>query len=107
MPAKLTRRVSRCRKNRTEYVTKPRHVSTSTGKEVGSCEHVHVPADELLPSRRLPPFGSRCDVVSAQDVAHSLVGNRMTQVGQRADDAIVTPTGVLAGEANDQFLYLG
>src|SRR5258707_14568503 len=26
MPAKLTRRVSRCRKNRTKYVTRPSHV---------------------------------------------------------------------------------
>jgi hypothetical protein len=64
-----------------------------------------VPADELLPSRRLPPFGSRCDVVAAQDVAHRLVGNGMTQVGQRTGDADVTPTRVLAGEVNDQFLY--
>jgi hypothetical protein len=45
--------------------------------------------------------------VAAQDVAHSLVRNLMTQVGQRAGDAVVTPARVLAGEANDQFLYLG
>ena len=54
-----------------------------------------------------PRFGSRCDVVAAQDVAHRLVGNEMTQVGQLTGDAVVTPTCVLAGEANDQFLYLG
>ena len=63
-------------------------------------------ADELLPGCRLTPLGSRCDVVAAQDVAHSLVRNVMTQVGQRAGNAVVTPTRVLPGEANDQFLYL-
>src|SRR5215471_18743734 len=31
----------------------------------------------------------------------------MTQVGQRPHDAVVTPTRVLAGEANHQFLHLG
>src|SRR5215469_13592638 len=40
-------------------------------------------------------------------MAHSLVRNRMTQVGQRPHDAVVTPTRVLAGEANHQFLHLG
>ena len=61
-------------------------------EEIGSREHVQVPADEFLPSGRLTPLGGWCDVVAAQDVAHSLVGNGMTQVGQRAGDAVVTPT---------------
>src|SRR5260370_29812395 len=61
-------------------------------EEVGSCEHVHMPADELLPGPRLRPFGSRCDVVAAQDVAYSLVGTGMTQGGQHPGDAVVTPT---------------
>ena len=74
-------------------------------KEVGSGEHVHVPADELLPSGRLTPLGSWCDAIAAQDIGHSLVRNLMTQVGQRTHDAVVTPTRVLAGEANHQFLH--
>ena len=76
-------------------------------KEVGSREHVQMPADELPPGRRLTPLGSGCKVVAAQDVAHSLVRNQMTQVGQRADDAVATLTRVLAGEANHQFLHHG
>src|SRR5215469_17032982 len=35
------------------------------GEEVGSREHVHVPAEELPPSCRLTPLGSWCDVVAA------------------------------------------
>ena len=45
------------------------------GEEVGSCEHVQAPADEFLPSCRLTPLGSGCEVVAAQDIAHCLVRN--------------------------------
>ncbi len=75
-------------------------------EEIGSGEHVHMPTDELLPGRRLTPFGSRCDVVAAQDVAYSLVRNMMAEVRQRAGNAVVTPARVLAGEANHQILDL-
>jgi hypothetical protein len=69
-------------------------------EEIGSCEHVHMLADEILPSGRLTPFRWRCDVVAPQDVADGLVREMMAQVGQRADDAVVTPARVLASEAN-------
>jgi hypothetical protein len=65
-----------------------------------------MPTDELLPGRRLTPFGSRCDVVAAQDVAYGLVRNTMAEVRQRAGNAVVTPARVLAGEANHQILDL-
>jgi hypothetical protein len=58
-------------------------------EEARSREHIHVPPDELLPSRHLTPLGSWCDVVAAQNVAHGLIRNVMTQVGQRADNAFV------------------
>jgi len=38
-------------------------------EEIGSSQYVHMPADEILPRGRLAPFGRRCDVVAAQDVA--------------------------------------
>ena len=66
-----------------------------------------MPPDELLPSCRLTPLGSWCDVVAAQNVAHGLIRNVMTQVGQRADNAVLPPTRVLAGKTNHQFLHHG
>src|SRR5215472_11394544 len=93
---------------RTKRSTSPSPATSAPDREeVGSREHVHMPADEIPPTRRLTPFGSRCNVVAAQDVAHSLVRNMMTQVCQRPHDAVVTPTRVLAGKANHQFLQLG
>src|SRR6266852_951734 len=64
-------------------------------------------ADEILPSGRLTPFWRRRDAVAAQDVADGLVREMMAQVGQRADDAVVTPARVLASEANHQRFHLG
>src|SRR6266852_9148220 len=64
-------------------------------------------ADEILPSGRLTPFRRRCDAVAAQDVADGLVREMMAQVGQRADDAVVTPARVLASETNYQRFHLG
>ena len=55
-----------------------------------------MPADEILPSGRLTPFRCWCDVVVPQDVADGLVREAMAQVGQRTDDAVVTPARVLA-----------
>src|SRR5262245_60925580 len=50
-----------------------------------------MPANELLPGRGLTPFRSRCDVVAAQYVAHSLVRDVIAEVRQRANDPVVTP----------------
>jgi hypothetical protein len=44
------------------------------------------------------------DAVLAQDIADSLVGHRMSQVGQCSYNPVVTPAGVLASEANHQIL---
>src|SRR5215470_18876508 len=66
-----------------------------------------MPTDEILPSGRLAPLGRRCDAVAAQDVAYRLIREAMAQVGQRADDAVVTPARVLARQANHQRFYLG
>jgi len=76
-------------------------------EEIGSSEHVHMPADELLPSGRLTPIWRRCDVVAAKDVTEGLVREPMAQVGRRADDAVVTPARVLASDTDDQRFHLG
>jgi hypothetical protein len=44
--------------------------------------------------------------VTAQNVANGLIGTKVTQVGQRADDAIVTPARVLTCHADDQSFQL-
>jgi hypothetical protein len=40
----------------------------------------------------------------AQDIADSLVGHRMSQVGQCSYDPVITQAGVLASQANHQIL---
>jgi hypothetical protein len=42
----------------------------------------------------------------AQDIADSLVGHRMSQVGQCSYNPVITPAGVLASQANHQILDL-
>src|SRR5437879_4717535 len=66
-----------------------------------------MPADEILPSGGLTPFGCRRDVVAPQDVAHRFIREVMAQVGPRAHDAVVTPARVLASEANHQLFQRG
>ena len=40
--------------------------------------------------------------MAPQDIAHTLVGNLVTQIGQCADDAIVTPARVLTRQFHHQ-----
>src|SRR5882762_8350417 len=58
--------------------------------------------DELFPSSLLAALARRCDAVALQDVPDGLSRDLMTEVGERAHNAIVTPAGVLLGHANDQ-----
>ena len=51
--------------------------------------------DEILPGSILTPLGCRSDPISAEDVAHRLIGDGMAEIGQRSDDAVVSPTGSL------------
>ena len=52
------------------------------GEEVGAGENIHVPANEVPPGGGLAPLRHRGDSMPAQDIADSLVGHRMSQVGQ-------------------------
>jgi hypothetical protein len=67
------------------------------GEEISRHQHLHVRADELLPRRGL--FTLRCwgNIVSLQDVADGLITNRIAQVGQRADDPIISPRSGFPG----------
>ena len=40
--------------------------------------------------------------MSSQNIAHPLIGDLVTQIGERSDDSIVTPTGILTRQFHDQ-----
>lgn len=58
------------------------------GKAVHFSKQIQVRADEVLPGG-LARFGRRCNAVSPQDIAHSLIGNNVAPVRQRSDDAVI------------------
>jgi hypothetical protein len=66
-----------------------------------------VTGDEILPGGILAPLGRRLDPVSAKGVAHRLIGNAMAEIGHGSDDAVVSPAGVLSGEAHNERFQLG
>ena len=63
--------------------------------------------NEILPGGILAPLGCRLDPVAAKDVAHRLIGNHVTEIGQGSDDAVISPAGVLSGEADNERFELG
>jgi len=95
MPARVTRRLSRCKKNRTWYVTRPRHVRTPTVKKIRARQDGHVDGDEVFPASVSAALGRRCDAVALQDVPDGLIGDVVTEIGECANDSIVTPAGIL------------
>ena len=76
------------------------------GEEVGGPEDGRVPADERGPGGVAFAFGCRAQPLSLQNIAHSLIGNVIPQVSQGADDAVLTPAWVLAGELHHQLFNL-
>jgi len=76
-------------------------------EEVGTSQDGHVGGDEILPGGILAPLGCRLDSVSSKDVAHRLIGHRVAEIGQGSDDTVVSPTGVLPGEADNERFEVG
>ena len=76
-------------------------------EEVGACQDGHVGGDEILPGCVLAPLGCRLDPVSAEDIAHSLIGNRVADISQGSCDPVVSPAGVLSGEADNELFHFG
>lgn len=72
------------------------------GEEINACQHDHVRSNEVLPVRALALLRRRCDTVTAKDVAYGLIGNNMTQISQRSNDAVVTPAGILFRHLHNQ-----
>src|SRR4030095_205716 len=69
-------------------------------------EDRHVRGNELLPCRVLAPLRCWRDAVTAQDIAHRLIGNNIAQIGQCADNAVIAPAGILASHADDELSHL-
>jgi len=74
-------------------------------EEVGAGQDGHVGGNEILPGGLLAPLWRRRDPVSAKDVSHRLIGDGMAEIGQSSDNAVVSPTGVLSGEADNERLH--
>ena len=72
------------------------------GEEVSTCQDGHMGGNEILPGGILAPLGSGLDAISAKDVAHRLIGNGVAEIGQGSHDAVVSPAGVLSGEAHNE-----
>src|SRR5439155_7272391 len=72
------------------------------GGEIDGSEHVPVRLDKGLPGRVLLASWRWFDAVPAQDVGNGGAGNDVPQVGQRALDARVTPTGIVARQAHHE-----
>ena len=87
-----------------------RHESTECPhlgrKEISGHKDVHVGADKLLPRRGRLALGSRRDAVALEDVTHGLVADRIAEVGQGSDDAIIAPGAILLCQAHHQSFYL-
>ena len=58
-------------------------------------------ANKVGPSRLLPAPGSRSNTEPAQNVAHRLIRNAMTEVLQRSGNPIVAPVAILASHPDD------
>src|ERR1019366_6918563 len=77
------------------------------GEKVSACQDGHVGGDEILPGSILAPLGCGRDPISTKDVSHRLIGDGMAEIGQRSDDTVVSPAGVLSGEADNKRLHFG
>lgn len=72
------------------------------GEKVSGGQNVHMSGNEILPGCVLATLWRRWDPVPPKDVTHRLIGDGMAEIGQRSDDPIVSPTGVLSGEPDNE-----
>src|SRR5208337_5095290 len=76
------------------------------GEEVGGPEHGRVSANELGPGGVAFAFGGRAQSLSLQNIADGLIGNVIPQISQGANNAVITPAWVFAGELHHQLFNL-
>src|SRR5262249_43361752 len=58
--------------------------------------------DELMPGGGLPPLWRWWNAMLLEDIAHALVAERVSQVGQCSHNTVIAPGAVLAGHPHHQ-----
>jgi DNA invertase Pin-like site-specific DNA recombinase len=61
------------------------------GEEVGPGQHFHVGANEVAPARRMLALWCWGNAMALENITHCLVGNAMSEIGERSHHAIVAP----------------
>jgi len=70
------------------------------GEEIAPRQYVHMSCEEVFPGRDLASLGSRRNAVPSEDVLHGLIRQRMAEVGECTDDAVIAPARVLSRHAD-------
>ena len=73
-------------------------------EEIGVGQHRKMSPNEFCPGRRPPAFRRRRDAMTAENVADGLIGDMISQVGERPDNPIITPGPILLGHPQNQVL---
>ena len=67
-------------------------------REIDGGQYIPMSLEERLPGGLSPPLRRRLDAMLLQDVSHAGIGDLMTQVGQGALNAVITPGRIFPGE---------
>src|SRR5262249_39892152 len=78
-----------------------------SGEEVRGHEYIHVRTDKLLPCRGFLAFRGWWNAIALENVPHSLIADRITQMPQSSHNAVIAPRTTLLGETHDQGLGCG
>jgi hypothetical protein len=71
-------------------------------EEITTGQYIHVSGEKVLPWRDLASLRSRSDTMATEYVPHRLIGHVMTQVGQGANDSVISPAGILSRHPDHQ-----
>src|ERR1700680_3429391 len=74
-------------------------------KEVSARQNVLMRGDKVFPGGDSASLRRRGNPVTAKNVANSLIRQMMAQVGDRTDDAIITPASVLSCHSHHQSFH--
>jgi hypothetical protein len=77
-----------------------------TGEKVRSHQQGHVDMDEFSPGHALLTCWGGRQTMALENIAHRLVTDRQAQVGEGADDPVIAPGAILAGQPHYERLEL-
>src|SRR5438034_10400163 len=66
------------------------------GKEITTRQYIHMGGKKVLPCRDLASLRSGTDTMATEYVPYRLIGHLMTQVGEGANDPVISPARVLS-----------